>query len=152
VRGLGGRLGPLLVQLPPSLALHRETAEEFLVMLRERHAGDVVCEPRHDSWFTVEGDALLTAYQVARVGADPARRPAAALPGGWPTPVYLRLHGSPRMYYSDYSGDELRRVAELLRGRRAAGTVDCWCVFDNTALGAATGNALALARMVEATP
>jgi uncharacterized protein YecE (DUF72 family) len=63
--------------------------------------------------------------------------------------VYLRLHGSPRMYYSDYTHDMLRETGARLRARCAAG-VSCWCIFDNTTLGAATGNALELARLLQA--
>lgn len=146
-RGLGERFGPLLVQLPPSLALDSDIAEEFFGMLRAEFDGDVVCEPRHDSWFGAEADALLAKHRVARAGADPARCAPAALPGGCPDIAYLRLHGSPRMYYSDYPEEELRRVASLLRGYRVSGAT-CWCVFDNTTLGAATGNALTLARLL----
>ncbi len=61
-QGLGERLGCLLVQLPPSLRLDRPVAEAFLRGLRERHPhGSVAVEPRHASWFTPEGDALLRA-------------------------------------------------------------------------------------------
>lgn len=84
---------------------------------------------------------------MARAGADPARCAAAALPGGWPDIAYLRLHGSPRMYYSDYPAEELRRIASVLRRYRASDAI-CWCVFDNTTLGAATGNALELTRLL----
>ncbi|RZJ02706.1 MAG: DUF72 domain-containing protein, partial [Haliea sp.] len=58
---LGDKLGCLLVQLPPSLALVPEIAEKFLVDLRARHQGPVAMEPRHASWFTAEADALLAA-------------------------------------------------------------------------------------------
>jgi uncharacterized protein YecE (DUF72 family) len=146
-RGLGERLGPLLVQLPPSLAFDAETAGEFFATLRGMHDGDVVCEPRHDSWFGADAEALLLAHRVARAGADPARCEAAAHPGAWPGLAYLRLHGSPQMYYSSYEPERIRHVAEVLRAHRAAGA-ECWCVFDNTTLGAATGNALELGALL----
>jgi uncharacterized protein YecE (DUF72 family) len=145
--GLGDRLGPLLVQLPPSLALDEAVADELFSTLRSLHAGDVVCEPRHESWFDERGDAILTAHRVARAGADPALSAAAALPGGWPALAYLRLHGSPQMYRSDYTEDVLRQIGVLLRAHQDAGAA-CWCIFDNTTLGAATGNALALAELL----
>src|SRR6186713_1499803 len=44
VAGLGSRLGPLLVQLPPSLAMNEEHAEEFFETLRRLHAGPVALE------------------------------------------------------------------------------------------------------------
>jgi uncharacterized protein YecE (DUF72 family) len=147
VRGLGDRLGPLLVQLPPSLEHEPAVASEFFATLRTLFAGDVVCEPRHESWFTRDADALLASWQVSRVGADPACCPAAALPGADPALVYLRLHGSPIMYRSSYPSSFLHGVAELLRARSAAGA-QCWCVFDNTMLGAATADALELARLL----
>ena len=151
VRGLGDRLGPLLVQLPPSLAFDAEVADEFFSTLRSLHEGEVACEPRHDSWFDADAEALLIAHRVARVGADPARCAAAALAGAWPELLYLRLHGSPRMYYSSYSTETLVEIAAMLRAGCTAG-VSCWCIFDNTTLGAATGNALELAQLLQADP
>lgn len=142
--GLGDRLGPLLVQLPPSLAFDPLTAADFLALLRGRFAGDVVLEPRHPSWFAAEPEALLTAHRVARVAADPAPVTAAAEPGGWPEPAYFRLHGSPRTYYSAYEPDFLDTLAARLRPLSRAGRA--WCIFDNTAAGAAAGDALELLR------
>jgi uncharacterized protein YecE (DUF72 family) len=141
VRGLGDRLGPLLVQLPPSLSFDAGHADEFFADLRLRHPGAVVCEPRHATWFAPDAEALMRSYEIARVGADPARLPAAAEPGGWSGLAYYRLHGSPRMYYSAYQPGYLARLAETLRERASAG-VPVWCIFDNTTLGAATGDAL----------
>ena len=100
----------------------------------------VVFEPRHASWFTPAADRLLERFLVARVAADPAVVPAAGEPGGWDGMTYYRLHGSPRTYYSDYSAEYLESLAERLAQRVARGPV--WCIFDNTALGAATTNAL----------
>jgi len=140
VGALGPALGCLLVQLPPSLAFAPPVAHAFLAALRARHAGAVVVEPRHASWFTPEADGLLHAMQIGRVAADPARVPAAAEPGGWPGTVYYRLHGSPRVYYSRYDDAYLAALAARLR----ASAVAPWCIFDNTALGAATANACEL--------
>jgi len=149
-RGLGERMGPLLVQLPPSLWFDAGHADEFFGMLRERHAGAVGCEPRHESWFTAAADSLLHRHAVARVAADPARVPAAAVPGGDDRLVYFRLHGSPRMYYSDYEPARLAAVASALRQALARGA-DAWCILDNTTLGAATGNALLLTELLGTT-
>jgi uncharacterized protein YecE (DUF72 family) len=150
-RGLDDRLGALLVQLPPSLAFRAGIAEEFFGMLREQHVGDVACEPRHETWFGAEAEALLQSFNVARVAADPARWPAAAEPGGFPDLVYLRLHGSPRMYYSAYTPEYLDATAALLRVHLERGA-RCWCVFDNTTLGAAAGDALKLAERMGQAP
>lgn len=148
-RHLGPKLGPLLVQLPPSLAFDAGVAASFFRHLRRLHPGSVVCEPRHPSWFDDSADALLRDLGIARVAADPARVPQAREPGGWQGLAYIRLHGSPRMYYSGYEADVLSDLADRLRGSE----IETWCMFDNTASGAACGNALALsARMDEPIP
>ncbi len=139
---LGPALGPLLVQLAPSLVFDPPLVRAFLTTLRARFGGLVVCEPRHASWFTPAGEALLAAYQVARVAADPAVVPAAAQPGGWAGLVYYRLHGAPRIYYSAYAPPVLDALAASLRAAATSGPA--WCIFDNTAAGAAPANALAL--------
>lgn len=147
VAALGDRLGPLLVQLPPSLAFERAVAGAFWAGLRRRFAGAVVCEPRHPSWFTAEAERLLVDVAVARVAADPAQARVdpgqAAAPGGWPGLVYLRLHGSPQIYRSAYSPQRLDALAGTLTELGARGT-PAWCIFDNTAAGAAPVDALAL--------
>jgi uncharacterized protein YecE (DUF72 family) len=143
VSGLGDTLGCLLVQLPPSLAFEAEVADRFFAALRARTAAAVACEPRHPSWFDPGAGDLLAQRGIARVAADPARVPAAAEPGGWLGMTYYRLHGSPKIYYSAYSEEFLRALAEKIDADAAAGR-DIWCIFDNTTLGAATANALDL--------
>jgi uncharacterized protein YecE (DUF72 family) len=135
---LGEKRGVLLVQLPPSFAYDASLADGFFAAFRARHGGMLACEPRHATWFSAEAGAMLRGYAVARVAADPAVVPDAALPGGCGEFEYYRLHGSPRTYYSAYDDAALRAVAERLR----AVTVPAWCIFDNTALDAATANAL----------
>ncbi|HKP14617.1 MAG TPA: DUF72 domain-containing protein, partial [Gemmatimonadaceae bacterium] len=147
VAGLGSRLGPLLVQLPPSLGFDAEHADEFFETLRHLHAGPVGCEPRHESWFAEPAEQLLRRHRVTRVAADPARVPAAANPGGDEALTYYRLHGSPRIYWSEYEPARLTAIAEQLRGAVVTGG-ERWCIFDNTTSGAATGNALALMRLL----
>jgi len=138
--GLGEKLGILLVQLPPSFAFDADITLTFFTALRARFAGHIALEPRHTSWFTPLVEGLLIEHRIARVAADPAIIPAAAEPGGWPGLSYFRLHGAPRMYYSAYAPDEIARYAEKLRQAKG----ERWCIFDNTARGAATRDALAL--------
>lgn len=134
---LGPKLGCVLVQLPPSLALDTAPADALFSRLALLFGCLVACEARHPSWFSAAGTALLQAHGAARVIADP--------PAGQPGPhvptsaaVYARLHGSPRMYYSSYSDEYLDSVAAYLADK------DGWVIFDNTAGGAALPNALAL--------
>jgi uncharacterized protein YecE (DUF72 family) len=147
---LGDRLGPLLVQLPPSLRYDAAAAPAFLDALRARFEGAVACEPRHRSWFAPEPERMLAERRVARVAADPAPAPGAGEPGGWDGFTYWRLHGSPTIYYSNYDAAAMDALAARLRALpppaadRAAGAH--WCIFDNTADGWAWANALDLVR------
>jgi uncharacterized protein YecE (DUF72 family) len=129
---LGEKLGCILIQLPPKLAF---APSDFFDQLRALYGGPAALEPRHASWFSDEAGALLTTYRIARVAADPPI--GAFAPGGWRGFEYWRLHGSPKIYYSDYIDDALHALAPRF-GR------DAWVIFDNTALGHATENALAL--------
>lgn len=143
VNALGGQLGPLLIQLPPSLAFDSRVVEGFFKGLREKFDGRLVCEPRHPSWFTDHAEELLARFGVARVAADPPVASSTTKPGGWNGLVYYRLHGSPHRYHSSYSRQYLQVFAGELDAALASGA-EVWCIFDNTASGAAIPNALDL--------
>ena len=142
VSGLASKLAVILVQLPPKLAFDPLVAPRFLDTLQAATSARIVCEPRHPSWFEDEPERLLAEAGIARVAADPAPVPSAARPGGWTGFAYWRLHGSPQVYRSSY---DPQRIAAYAGEMTRRGT-PAWCIFDNTASSAATGNALDLAR------
>jgi uncharacterized protein YecE (DUF72 family) len=144
---LGAKRGPLLVQLPPSLTFRDQTVGAFFEALRQRYDGLLACEPRHPSWFAPEVESRLRGFKVARVAADPAVVTQAAEPGGWDGLSYYRLHGSPQIYYSEYQPAYLDALTKRLA--EAAATAPTWCIFDNTAEGAATEDALTVTRQLE---
>lgn len=147
VGGLGRTLGALLLQLPPSLALDTRRAGSFFRALRRRTPVPVVCEPRHASWFTAQAEALLQRHAISRAAVDPARVAAAALPGGAQGWRYWRWHGSPRMYYSDYTDAALANLAAHVVQHPGQAQAP-WVIFDNTAHGFAIANALRLKEIV----
>lgn len=149
--GMGRKLDVLLVQLPPSLQFDERIASIFARAILKMTSRSIVFEPRHLSWLGNEGEQWFRENGIARAGADPSPTPAAATPGGGSSLKYWRLHGSPRMYRSPY---ETERLAVYASSVAAAGS-NAWCIFDNTAASAATGNALelmALERNVSAHP
>jgi uncharacterized protein YecE (DUF72 family) len=148
--GLGGKLGPLLIQLPPSLKFDGGIVERFLTVWRKATTAATVLEPRHATWFDAPADTLLKAFEIARVAADPAVVPAAAEPGGWDRLVYRRLHGSPVMYATSYDDGRLEPLAEQAASEIEA--TESWCVFDNTQFGAATTDALKLMALTSPEP
>lgn len=134
---LGGKLGCILVQLPPSLAIDLKVADDFFARLHGSFDCALACEARHGSWFGDDATELMKRHRVTRVIADPpAGQPGVFVPTT--DMVYARLHGSPRIYYSPYTEKYLNDVAEYLKNHAG------WCIFDNTASGAALPNALEL--------
>ena len=132
---LGDKIGPLLCQLPPSLVHDPAVVETALSALRQRFKGKIVIEARHKSWQSPDVLSLLEHHAIDRVLADPAPVwPADTFPM---PPVYVRLHGAPKIYCSTYDEPEIDRFRSLL-------AADSWCVFDNTASGAAIENALTM--------
>lgn len=137
---LGDKLGCVLVQLPPSLQFDAAIAAAFFTRLKQSFGCMIACEARHPTWFGDEATQLLAGAGVTRVIADPAK--------GQPGPhvattaaMYMRLHGSPRVYYSSYDTGYITHLAHDLALRDAG---DAWIIFDNTASGAAVPNALDL--------
>lgn len=141
---LGKRFGVLLVQLPPSLRFQEKTVDSFFRTLRKCCEVPIVCEPRHASWLVPDARALLAMHHIGKVEADPEPCPWPESASAASGVLYLRLHGSPEMYRSDYDAQAIESSAVRLEQARERG-VDAWCIFDNTTFGYATGNALDLA-------
>ncbi|MFT3964067.1 DUF72 domain-containing protein [Propionivibrio sp.] len=149
VAPLGEKLGCLLLQLPPSLALDEAAARKFFSLLHSLTDARVVCEPRHATWFTEEGAETMKNAGVACVRADPP--PVAGVePAGDLGTLYIRLHGSPEIYYSAYDEPFIEAVAARIIVARNSNT-EVWCIFDNTARGEAVPNALTLMEKLEKT-
>lgn len=135
VSRLGDRLGPILVQLPPSMPIALDRLDETLTAFGP-HAR-VAVEPRHRSWFVPELQRLLRAHDAALCLAD---RKGPITPT-WRTAswLYLRLHDGrarPRTCYGDRA---LRSWVERMKGvwPRPRGYV----FFNNDTNGCAIDNA-----------
>jgi uncharacterized protein YecE (DUF72 family) len=135
---LGEHLGPVVVQLPPTLANDAINLERTLESF-PKHVR-VAVEFRHASWFVDEIKAILEAHNAALVWAD--RRGRLQNPE-WRTAdwLYLRLHGGsgPAGNYGDRVLDNHARTLA-----RVDGDVYVYCNNDMT--GNAVRNALTLAR------
>ena len=142
---LQSKLSVVLVQLPPTLEFNSRSVRAFFSRLPERRGTKIVCEPRHASWFTRTAQSVLREAGVARVAADPARHLGAESPGGRSQLAYFRWHGSPRLYYSKYTDEQLARFAATVNSTKAR---EIWCVFDNTARHAAWADALKLSNLL----
>ncbi|NIH86912.1 DUF72 domain-containing protein [Amycolatopsis granulosa] len=173
VLALGGKLGPILWQLPANFAFEPGRFEKFFqslprdsraaAELATRHDSKLkgeahteagknrrlryALEPRHPSFHSDECRKLLQDNNIALVAADSA--------GTWPSFeevtadfVYVRLHGDEELYASGYTGEALDRWAgKLRRWRRAGGgrMRDVYVYFDNDIKVKAPGDAIELA-------
>jgi uncharacterized protein YecE (DUF72 family) len=137
--GLADKRGPLLFQLPPSLSFDGPVVTSFLEMVRGVYDGPIACEPRHATWFSPLVGSLLERYRISRAAADPPPAPEATTPAAWAGIAYFRLHGSPRTYWSRYDENAIAALAATIG--KIATAEQVWCVFDNTASGAAIENA-----------
>jgi uncharacterized protein YecE (DUF72 family) len=145
VAGLGDKLGPVLLQLPPQL---RRDDERLAAALAEFPASmRVAVEFRHPSWFVDDVRAILVERGSALCLAD-RRRVLTPLwrTAGW---TYLRFHegrAAPRPCYGPVAlGSWARRLAEGW-GPNA----ECWVYFNNDPRGCAPRDAVLFARAVRA--
>ncbi|MCW6010119.1 DUF72 domain-containing protein [Micromonospora sp. CPCC 205371] len=130
---LGDRLGPVLVQLPPTLGADPAALDRVLA----RFPPDVrvAVEPRHDTWWTDETRAVLEKRNAALSWADRKGRPVTPL---WRTAdwAYLRLHEGRATPRPRYGRSALRTWLD-----RIDDTVETYVYFNNAPGGAATVNA-----------
>jgi uncharacterized protein YecE (DUF72 family) len=161
--GLGDRLGPVLLQLPPNLPADPGDLDrclrEFAAFPWPQESGSdpdqesvthsrvrIAVEFRHESWWTEEIRELLTRYNAALCWADRRGRPISPL---WRTADwgYLRLHEGAAQPWPRYGeralGSWAARIAETWPDH-----ADVFAYFNNDQHGAAIHDAAALAALV----
>lgn len=135
--GLGDKLGPVLLQLPPDLQVRIRDLERTLRCFPS--GVRLAVEPRHESWFTDDLRAVLEAHDAALCMADRHSRPVTPL---WRTASwgYLRLHEGRGAAHPCYGRSALSswatRLAELF-GRDD----DVYVYFNNDPRGCAVRDA-----------
>ncbi|MCW2506808.1 MAG: hypothetical protein JWO79_5092 [Actinomycetia bacterium] len=138
-RGLGDRLGPLLLQLPPTLKADPDLLGGCLAEF-----GDgvrVAVEPRHASWWTDEIRLVLEKHGAALCWADRLGRPVTPL---WRTADwgYLRMHEGRATPRPRYGPSALKTWHDRLTSTFAP-TEDVFVYFNNDPGGAAITDAQA---------
>lgn len=135
--GLGDRLGPILLQLPPTL--HADPEKLDACLARFPPGVRVAVEPRHPSWWAQEVREVLTARGAALCWADRESRPLTPL---WRTAEwgYLRLHEGRARAWPGYGDTALR--SWLRRIHEGGGWEDVYVYFNNDQNGAAVHDAL----------
>jgi uncharacterized protein YecE (DUF72 family) len=135
-RGLGRKLGPVLLQLPPTLradaALLDETLASFPAHTR------VAVEFRHPSWRNAEVDAVLRVHDASNVLADRRGGISGHRTASW---AYVRLHEGRAAPPPRYGRRALRSWAARLNDEWGP-DVDGYVYFNNDSHGCAPRNAL----------
>lgn len=149
-QSLKNRLGPLLLQFPPSFRLELTRLEAFLEMAKggsAQAALRLVFEFRHQSWFRKEVYRLLERHGAALCIADSPRYPREDVVTA--DFVYFRYHGRSQLFASKYSKAELaqeaRKITQYLRDG-----VEVFAYFNNDARGYAVENARTLKTLLKA--
>jgi uncharacterized protein YecE (DUF72 family) len=142
-RLLGGTLGPLLYQLPPSLHLDLPRLEAFLALLPDDLTH--VFEFRHKSWYVAETYALLDRFGASFCVHDMPGSVCERIAVG--KVVYVRFHGGEGKYWGRYSDERLLSWTDWLLEQSRAGRA-AWCYFNNDIHGHAIHDAQTLKSMV----
>jgi uncharacterized protein YecE (DUF72 family) len=141
---LGPKLGPVLLQLPPTLQLELQRLDEALALFPS--SVRVAVEFRHRSWFTPDVERVLERRGAALCLAD-RRGPISPL---WRTANwgYLRLHGGRAFPPSCYGERALSSWAERL-AERYRPHEDIYVYFNNDHAACALRDAIVFARAIE---
>jgi uncharacterized protein YecE (DUF72 family) len=148
--GLGGRLGPVLLQLPATMAADVAALDECLgEFARFPVAGRgvrVAVEFRHQSWWSGEARQVLERHGAALCWADRLGRPLGPL---WRTAEwgYLRFHEGAAQPWPRYGAQALHSWVERTATAWPAGA-DVFAYFNNDQTGAALYDAAAFASVL----
>jgi uncharacterized protein YecE (DUF72 family) len=139
--GLGDKLGPVLLQLPPTLRADAHLLDAVLAEFPPHVK--VAVEPRHESWWIPAVQDTLRRHRAALCWADRLGRPITPLwrTAGW---GYLRLHEGRARPRPGYGGQALNTWLDRITDAFEADK-DVYVYFNNDPGGAAIRDAVTLA-------
>ena len=142
--GLGKKLGPLLIQLPPRSTADLDLLEGTLKLFA--HSVHVAVEFRDESWFTDEMSRLLERRGVALCLADTPRRKQPL----WRTADwgFVRFHEGRGPHAPGYERRVLRRWVERIAEMWPRAS-DVYVYFNNDTAGYAIRDAVTFAELAE---
>jgi len=154
--GLGDRLGPVLVQLPPTMQAEPGALEECLRQFAAQSAAlgaggssalRVCVEFRHPSWETKVVQQILARHNAAMCWSDRRGRPRGPM---WRTADwgYLRLHEGAAQPWPRYGRQALHTWLARISGSFPP-EADVFAYFNNDQYAAAPADAEALARLAD---
>jgi uncharacterized protein YecE (DUF72 family) len=141
---LGEKFGMILLQVAPSLPYDTGLLLSALQAFTDPRR--VAVEFRHRRWYNPEIENLLSSVGAAFCNVDSPRQALTEILTS--DRAYLRLHGHEQWYASDYSGKDLRKIADLARRLAVRGARKVYIFFNNDIGGYAPANALTLQQLL----
>jgi uncharacterized protein YecE (DUF72 family) len=141
------KMGPVLIQLPPSLKFHYDLAEYFYALLKKKYrAYEFVVEIRQDTWLQQDSLTLMTKYNIGFVISQSGNQfPYSEIVTA--KNIYVRFHGPEALYASSYSEEMLQEFAGKFKNWIKEGHI-VWAFFNNDVFGYAIENAKRLMQIL----
>ncbi|MCP2038405.1 DUF72 domain-containing protein [Chryseobacterium sp. HSC-36S06] len=141
--GIQEKLAGFLFQMPPSFHYREENLEQLITTVDSQFLN--VVEFRHESWWTEEIFETLRKKNIVVSGVSfPKNIPDDFIINNSKS-VYYRLHGVPVLFKSEYSEEELKKLAKDIKKAKQ----DVFVFFNNTWGTAALKNAFYLKELLE---
>lgn len=141
LEGLQHKLACVLFQFPPNYHYDAEKLEHIISKLDPKFKN--VIEFRHESWWTPEAVTKLANHNITMCSVSHPKLPETVFTES--KLVFVRLHGTPRMFYSDYSNEQLSALKDSIEKDKSVEKI--FIYFNNTAGTAGILNALEMKRM-----
>ncbi len=138
------KLKLILFQFPPSFKYNKELLENFLKILSSDYQH--VVEIRNITFHNEEFIELLRKYKICLCFSDCAGKYPSWYEVQTTNYLYIRMHGSKKLYVSKYEEEELKTLAEKIKSFNIN---SAFIYFDNTAEGYAVPNALKMKEFLE---
>lgn len=133
--GLKTKLGCILFQLPPSFTYSEERLEKVIKSVNPQFTN--VVEFRHQSWWRQDVFEALIQSNITFCSVDYPKLPNEVIKTA--STGYVRMHGNPKLFYSEYTPDQIKSIFEQLKD---SGFKQAYIYFNNTASTAGIVNAL----------
>ena len=141
---LGDAYKMILLQISPEMPYDHGLLRSALQVFPD--PGRVAVEFRAGYWFNPHTESLLSSVGAVFCNVDsPRQRMTEVLTS---ERTYLRLHGREHWYASNYSTEDLQRIAEISRRLVDRGASQVGIFFNNDYGGYAPANALSLASLL----
>lgn len=132
--GLREKLGYVLFQFPPGFHFSEDRLNDIVKMLDSTFRN--VVEFRHESWWIPQVEAILSSHQITVCSVNYPKLPTSVFEASGT--IYVRMHGNPKLFYSQYSVADLQQLENEIEKTDAERAM---VYFNNTASTAGILNA-----------